>query len=193
MSQMSRRSKVYQLPDHVREQLDTLILDGQLSIDDLHAYVDEHEDVAFAPSRSSIGRYAKNFNETANALRESREMAKALAQELGPESVEGDQGRLLVEMLRSFLFKNMIPKLRNPEVEIDPMEIDRLARSFKNLAQAMHLEQDFAKRIRDDERKKLEAEVKERVSALGSAEDLKKLSDEELDKKISGLLKDEKN
>jgi hypothetical protein len=65
--------------------------------------------------------------------------------------------------------------------------VAKIARSLKDLSHAMHLEQDFAKRIREEERRKVEEEVRGRVQALGSAQDLRKLTDEELERKISEL------
>ena len=183
---MGRKSSVKQLlPPSLLRQLDRLIMEDRLTIDELHAFVSER--VENPPARSTIGRYAANEKAAKAALRESREIARGIAQELGPDSVESEQGRILVEMLRSFVFKAMMGKVSDPASTFDAAEIGKITRSVRDLAQAMSLEQDFAKRIRDEERKKVEAEVKARVGKLGTAEELKKLTDEELERKIAEL------
>lgn len=183
---MARKSSVKtMLPSSLLRQLDQLIMEDKLTIDELHAFIAEQ--VANPPSRSSIGRYAANEKETKAALRESREIARGIAQELGPDSVESEQGRILVEMVRSFVFKAMMSKVSNPEAKFDASEMAKITRSIRDMAQAMSLEQDFAKRIREEERKKVEAEVKARADELCNTGDLKKLTDEELKKKIAEL------
>lgn len=183
---MARKNAVHKLPPSLKRQLDRLIMEDRLTLDELHAFVAER--VANPPSRTSIWRHAVDEKATRDALRESREIARGIAQELGPESVEGEQGRVLVEMLRSFVFRAMMDKVNTPDAKFDAKEIAAITRSVRDLAQAMHLEQDFAKRIRVEERKKVEAEVKDRVTKLlGSPEELKKLTNEELERKIAEL------
>ncbi len=182
---MARKNAVTKLPPSIKRQLDRLILEDRLTLDELHAFVKERVDNP--PSRTSIWRHAVQEKETKDALRESREIARGIAQELGPDSVESEQGRILVEMLRSFVFKAMMGKVSDPDAKFDAGEIAKITRSIRDLAQAMHLEQDFAKRIREEARKEVEAEVKARVDKLGSAEELKKLTNEELERKIAEL------
>ena len=183
---MARKSSVKtKLPPSVLRELDAKLMRGHLTIDQLLEFL--HGKVEAPPSRSALGRYAKNFEATAKALRESREAAKALAQEMGPDSVEGEQGRLLVEMLRGLVFDVIFDLKGDPEAKVDVEKLQRLSRTLKELSHSMHLEQDFAKRIKEETRKEVEAEVKARVGKLGSAEELKKLSNEELERKIAEL------
>lgn len=186
---MARKNSVRtKLPPEVLKELDKRLLAGNFTLDELLAFIrGELKSQEDAPSRSSLGRYAKDFEATVAALRESREMARGIAQELGPESVEGEQGRLLVDMLRSFAFTYMKKVTANPEAEFDPADFSKLARSVRDLSQAMQSEQDFAKRIKEDAKKELEAKVKEKIAKLGTAEELKSLTDEELERKIAEL------
>ncbi len=184
---MARKSTILGLPSSVRRELDRLLLEGKLTLNQLRDFIAGCDSVSEVPSRSALGRYAANFKETASLLQESREMARAIAQELGPESVEGEQGRILIEMLRSFFFRSVREKVNNPDAAFDASEFAKMARSLRDMSQAMSLEQDFARRIREEERKKVEAEVKDRVNQLGSAEELKKLTNEELERKIAEL------
>ena len=184
---MPRKSIIKCLPSSFRKELDRLILEDKLSIDQLRAFIAGCEAAEKIPCRSAVGDYAKEVKDTAAMLLESREIAKGIAQELGPGSVEGEQGRLLVEMLRTFFFRFIRSRTTDPDATFDSDEFAKMARALRDMSQAMHLEQDFAKRIREEERKKVEAEMKTRVQQLGSAQDLKKLTDDELEKKIAEL------
>lgn len=187
MVDMGRKSSITRLPKNVRKELDKKLMEGMLTLDQLQAFLASCDGVEKPPSRSALGRYAKTFDDTAKKLRESREAARALAQELGPESVEGEQGRLLVEMLRGLTFDLLYDLQNNPSAHTDVEKLQRLSRTLKEMSHAMHLEQDFAKRIREEERRKVEEEMRAKVKQLGTAKDLKKLTDEELEKKISDL------
>ena len=184
---MPRKSTILKLPSSVRRELDRLLFDGKLTLDQLREFIASCDSVEEVPSRSALGRYAASFKETADHLRESREMARAIAQELGPESVEGEQGRMLIEMLRSFFFRSVRKKVDDPGAAFDAAEFAKMARSLRDMSQAMSLEQDFARRIKDETRKEVEAEMRAKVEALGGAKELKSLSDEELEKKIAEL------
>ncbi|MCL1939550.1 MAG: DUF3486 family protein [Desulfovibrionaceae bacterium] len=183
---MTRKSSIRtKLPPEILRELDKKLMQGALTLDALLAFIRGR--VNDPPSRSALGRYAASFNETARAMRENREYARQLAQELGPESLEGDQGRLLVEILRGLVFTAMQKRATDPDATFDAAEVAKIARSLKDLSHAMHLEQDFAKRIKDETRKEVEAEMRSRVEALGGAKELKGLSDAELEKKIADL------
>ena len=102
--------------------------------------------------------------------------------------MESEQGRILFERMRSRAFKARVGKVSNPEYSYDAKEMGQIARSIRDLSQAMHLEQDFAKRIREEERRKVEAEMKDRMQKeLGTAEELKQMTHEELLRKIAEL------
>lgn len=182
---MARKSTVRRLEPRIRQEVDRLLADGRHTLDQILEHLRALG--AETPSRSALGRYAQNFEKVASRLRESRETARALAQELGPDSLEGEQGRILIESMRTLVFDIMNIRLSSEDGKYDAKEIASLARSARELAQAMRMEQDFAKRIREEERKKVEAEMKARVGKLGSAEELKQLTNEELERKIAEL------
>ena len=160
-----------------------------MTLDELHEFVlGKCAAVgADAPSRTALWRYSAHFSAAAQVMRENRDMARALAQELGAESVEGEQGRLLVEMLRGLVYRTMQERMTEPDAKFDPAEVDKIARSLKNLSQAMSLEADFAKRIKDEARREAQAQIRNRIKELGTAAELKELSDEELARKLAEL------
>lgn len=186
---MARKSSVARLSPDLRRQIDKALTDGRMTLDELHDFVTGKCEAAGAdaPSRTALWRYSTNFSAAAQVMRENREMASALAQELGPNSVEGEQGRLLVDMLRGLLFRTLQDRTSSPNAKFDAAEIDKIARSLKNLSQAMHLEQDFAKRIREEARREAQAQIRNKIKDLGSAAELKELSDEELAQKLAEL------
>ena len=154
---MGRKSTVLNLPDHVLEELNSALVRGRLSLKELRDFIARCDGVERVPSESALGRYSMTFKETAAVMRENREMATALAQELGPESVEGDQGRLLVEILRGIVFKTIQARANDPNVteSFDANEVAKIARSLKDLSHTMRLEQDFAKKIKEEARKEV--------------------------------------
>lgn len=186
---MGRKSTVTRLPLSLRSQIDKALAQGRMTLDELHAFVAAKcaAEGEAAPSRTALWRYSSNFEAAAKVMRENRDMARALAQELGAESVESEQGRLLVEMLRGICYRAIQDRMGNPDAKVDAAEIDRLARSFKNLSQAMTLEADFAKRIREEARREASEQIRARVRELGSAASIKELSDEDLARKLAEL------
>ena len=186
---MARKSSVSRLSPDLRRQIDKALIDGRMTLDELHEFVTSKCAAAGAdaPSRTALWRYSTNFSAAAQVMRENREMARALAQELGADSVEGEQGRLLVEMLRGLLYRALQDRTGDASNRFDAGELDKIARSLKNLSQAMHLEQDFAKRIRDEARREAQAQIRDKIKDLGSAAELKELSDEELAQKLAEL------
>lgn len=186
---MARKNSVTRLSPDLRRQIDKALMDGRMTMDELHAFVAGKCAAAGAdtPSRTALWRYSTNFSAAAQVMRENRDMARALAQELGAESVESEQGRLLVEMLRGLLYRSLQDRAGDLTQKFDAAEVDRIARSLKNLSHAMHLEQDFAKRIREEARRETQAQIRDKIRELGSAATLKELSDEELARKLAEL------
>lgn len=166
---MGRKSTVLRLPPETRKRLDRALMDGHMTLDELHAFISSHCKEGEAPSRAAIWRYSNNFKDVARAMRENREMARMLAQELGPESVEGDQGRQLIEMLRGLINRVVMMQTADPSAKVDLGEIQKTARSLRDLSQAMRLEQDFAAKIREEARREAEKKMEKAVDAVTAA------------------------
>ena len=166
---MGRKSTVLRLPPETRNKLDQALMDGRMTLDELHAFIASRCGEGEAPSRAAIWRYSNNFKEVARVMRENRQMARALAQELGEESVEGDQGRQLIEMLRALINRIVMMQMANPEAKVDLGEVQKTARSLRDLSQAMRLEQDFAAKIREDARSEAEKKMEKAVDAVTGA------------------------
>lgn len=165
---MGRKSTVLRLPPETRKKLDQALMDGRMTLDELHAFLAAHCD-GEAPSRTALWRYSNNFKAVAQAMRQHREMARMLAQELGPESVEGEQGRQLIEMLRGLIGRVVMMQTADPTAKVDLGEVQRTARSLRDLSQAMRLEQDFARKIREDAQREVEKKMEKAVDAVTGA------------------------
>lgn len=130
-----------------------LLATGRLTIDALTTWL---ESQGYEISRSSVGRYAQNFEEVAAKLRQGREMAETLVREIGPATIDGKQGRLLVEMLRKLAQDSFVRQLNNEADGLDPKDFAFLAKALKEMAQANRLDQDYELKIR----REVEAEIK---------------------------------
>lgn len=166
---MGRKSTVLRLPPETRKKLDQALMDGHMTLDELHAFIAEHCKDGETPSRAAIWRYSNNFKEVAQAMRENRESARALAQELGAESVEGEQGRLLVEMLRILVRRFAQKRVADPGAETDLKEVLKLSLSLQALSRSMRLEQDFNQKLREDARREAEKKMEKAVDAVTAA------------------------
>lgn len=150
---MAKRSKVEALPAPVKAAVDELLKTGRFTLDDIIRHIrqlgDAHQVPAAAlPSRSAVGRYAKRFEATAARLREAREVAKTWVEKLG-EDPEGNVGRLLMEMLRTVAFQQLMD-LNEGDEAAAPKDIMMLARGIKDLEGASYQSMQRELRIRKD-------------------------------------------
>lgn len=149
---MAQKSSIDQLPAEVKLELDKLIESGRHTIDQMVEYMqDKGADV----SRSAVGRHTKKINKAVAKLRESREVASALATEMGDKG-EGEMSSAMREILRSFIFDFMVKGDKTP----DPKQLSFLARSLKDIE---HTAQISAKREADI-RKEMIALAKEKAT-----------------------------
>lgn len=162
---MPRPSSIDTLPPDLRTAFDRFLASRKdLTIDDVTAWLNERlagSGVLVTVSRSAVGRYRKSFEEVAAHIRESRAIASAFARELGAIP-EGDMGSVLIEMLRSLVYKVGARKLGDDAV--DPVEIARLAKAVKDLAAGTKLGVEAEAKIREQARKELEEEAKTKVT-----------------------------
>ena len=145
---MARKSSIKKLPPALRKEIDKLLADGRHTIDQIVAHL---QSLGAEVSRSSVGRYSKQFEEVAAKMRESREIASAFARELG-EVPEGDTGKVLVELTRNLVFKHV---LNSTEMGADvaPQDMMRLAKAIKDLSSSSKLGIETEVKIREQARK----------------------------------------
>ena len=157
---MGRSSSITTLPPETRADLDKRLAEGRFTLDSL---VDFLADQGHAISRSALGRYSKKFDDVAAKLRESREVASAFAQELG--AVPNDEmGQMLVEMVHTLVFKASLGQSDKKDADVKAMDVMLLAKALKDLAGSKQISVKLALEIRAEEKKRLEAEMKAKLS-----------------------------
>jgi hypothetical protein len=121
---MPRRSTVARLDPRIREAVDAAIREGRATVDDLVALIAAHGGQA---SRSAVGRYRKDFEDSLKRYREAQEVAGRWVAQFQADP-DGDVGRLLAEMLKTLAFTSMADR-----ESADARDIHFLARAIKDL------------------------------------------------------------
>jgi hypothetical protein len=140
---MAKKSTLRALPPAILEQINFILANDQMTIDELTEYLAK---VGHEKSRSAVARYSKKWRATTEKIRQTREMTEALVGEIGESAMQGQQGRLLVEMVQSLMFNFMNDE--DATAEIQSNNLAQLARGAKELSQALRSNQDFETNIR---------------------------------------------
>lgn len=166
-----RSSIELQLSDAQQAELNKKIGSGKWTVLGLTELLGEW---GFEISKSSVHRYMQNVEADAQALRESRMIVETLGKELGESENLGEQGRLLVEMVRHLAF-DMLRKVRQDGGTLSPKEIAMLGKGFAEMGRALRFDQDFETKIREQvakqEREKAANEVKSAGRKAGLSEE----------------------
>lgn len=167
-----RRSKVDDLPAPLREELHRLIREG-FTLDEMLAHLRNLTEGP-VPSRSSLGRYAKNFEVLAERVRRSQEIADRMVAEVGPQIADGKGFQVLTHGFQSLVFDFMSAL---PEGEtLDPKNLSFLAGAIKDITSARKADTDLALKIRQEAAKQAAAKVDEVGKARGlTAETIKQM------------------
>lgn len=114
------RSVVDDLPMHIKDQVDAMLLDNRYTYRDIAAYLSEHN---FEVSKSSIGRYALRVGRATQRLLEAQEQTKALI-ELIKKNPDADYTEGGLQIMAGELTK----KFAQAQEEWDDMPLDKAAR-----------------------------------------------------------------
>ena len=143
------KSRVDELPDEIRAQLDTMLADVNYTYQDI---ADTITDLGYEISRSAVGRYAMRHNSAARRLKEASEQTTALLQFIreNQDAMPLDKaGRLLVQLQRSTIYKERWRKERLAAIEAVERNVKaRMRQAVQNdpelLAQLQRLVSDAA-------------------------------------------------
>lgn len=183
---MRKRSKIEALPGPIKKAVDELLKTGRFSLDDILVHLRQlgaqHQvPSGEMPSRSSLGRYAQNFERTAARMREARELAGVWVEKMGHEPESG-VGRLLMEMLRTVAFQQLAA-MGDSEAAVESMDIMLLAKAIRDLESAQKTSAEREIKIRQEVAKDAAKVVDEATREGGlSAERA-----DELRRKVLGL------
>ena len=134
---MGRKSTLRRLPPEIRAEINRILSEGRLTLDELLEHL--RSIGVEGVSRSALGRQKQKIDKIAAKLRQSREMTEALVREIGPAVEEGQQGRLLVEVLRRLVFDHLEKRLTSEDEEsqdIDNQGFFFFAKAIKEMSQA---------------------------------------------------------
>ena len=155
-----RKSTIKALPKEIRTELDKRLAEGKLTLDTLTAFIRGH---GHEVSRSAVGRYANEFEAVASKMREAREVSAAFAKELGAIPND-DFGRVLAEMLHTLTFRVMLGRTKDDTADVDPKELMFLSSALKNAATTTKMSAELEMKIRTEEKKRLEEEMKKKIA-----------------------------
>ena len=160
---MGRKSSLRRLPPEILQEVNRLLSEGRFTLDEILAHLRGMG--VDTISRSALGRQKQRIDKVAAKLRQSREITVSLVQELGANSTEGEQGRLLVETLRGMIFDHLEARIEDGDLG-DPKSFMALARTLKDMAQANRLDQDFETKVRERVEKEVKAKLDKAVDAV---------------------------
>lgn len=183
---MPKPSSIKTLPKSIFDEVNRLLTDEKFTLDDVVAKLQE---LGHPRSRSALGRHKKNIAEIGEKLKRSREAADALVRNLGEDAIDGKQGRLLTEILRTLMFDKLTPELGGGEdgEELDTKDFAFLAKALKELSQANRLDLDFEEKINEQVQLKAKKLI-DAATAEAKGNGDKGLSPERLREMAAGFL-----
>jgi len=160
---MPKVSTIKRLPPEVRELINGLFDRGR-TLDEILAALRELDVVDV--SRSSLHRYKQRMDKITERIRRTQALAEAAVRTLGtvPES---KTARANIEVMHSILMEMM--ESIDPSGEdadkaaIDPMQGMLLAKALDHLAKAARNDAELTIKIREQVRKELEAEQRQKI------------------------------
>lgn len=138
------RSKVDDLPVHIKDQVDAMLLDTKYTYWEISEYLLEQ---GFEVSKSSIGRYALRVGNAMQRLMEAQEQTKALV-EMIKKNPDADYTEGGLQIMAGELTK----KMAQAQEEWDDMPLDKAARVMVALSRTKV----YKDRVRQDMQKKIE-------------------------------------
>lgn len=131
-------SKITQLPEDIKEQVDAQLLDTSISYTDISIWL---KSKGFNISRSAVGRYSVNANKAAQRVAETLERTKAIA-----AAVEKNPDLDFTKASRMVLMDGLMQRVSTAEDDFAEMPLDKAGRLIASLSRVGIYEQ---KIIRD--------------------------------------------
>jgi len=166
---MSRPSKIDRLPPEIREEIGSLRERGY-TIDEILGHLRAFEIAPQdRPSRSGLHRHIQGLDKISERLMRSRSVAEALVRKHG-DAPEGRQARLNIEIMHSIVMDLLMAAgdqdgeaAESGAVTFDPQQVSLLGRTLRDLSSASKTDADLITKLREEQRKLAEAEMKKRV------------------------------
>ncbi len=119
-------SKITQLPDEVRTQLDEMLLDNTNTYMDISLWLEEK---GYPISKSAVGRYAVRTNLATQRVIETIEKTKAIVQ-----AVEKNPDLDYTKASRILMMDGLLQKVSTAEEEFQEMPLDKVGRLIASLS-----------------------------------------------------------
>lgn len=151
---MPKKSSIHLLDPRVREAVDAALSEGRATLNDIVAMI---QAMGGQASRSAVGRYAQNFEDSLKRYREAQEVAGQwiASFKANPDS---DVGRLLAEMCKTLAFQTMA-RANEEEQPVDMLELSRLARAVKALTDTDRVKAELEARLAERVKTAVDAAV----------------------------------
>lgn len=157
---MAGKSKITRIDPRVKTVIDRLLAQNRHTLDEIieHLRDMDVEDV----SRSSLHRYAQTFESVNAKIRQSREMARAFAAEIGA-SEDTDQHETITQMMHTLLMRAGMDAI-DQEQSPDMKGLSHMAKALKDLmtsvAQREKLKAEAAQEAREQAAEKADKVMK---------------------------------
>ena len=119
------RSRVDELPDNIRTQLDAMLADVKYTYQDIS---DALGDLGYDISRSAVGRYAMRHNSAARRLKEASEQTTALLQ-----FIRENQDVESTELAAAIMIDGLTRRIATADEDFDAMPLDKAGRLLVQL------------------------------------------------------------
>lgn len=149
---MPPRSKVEQLPEAVRTQLDSRLIQSSFSgYRELAQWLQEQ---GFEIQKSALQAYGSKFEDRVSALKLATQQARAIVEE-SPDD-EGAMSEALMRLVQEKLFSVLM------DLEVDPATVDlaKVAKSIAELGRASVTQKKYATEVRERAKAAADAAVK---------------------------------
>ena len=138
---MPPRSKVLQLPEEVRRELEQKLLGGGFA--DYTGLSEWLADKGYEVSKSAIHRFGQDFEEKLGAVKLATEQMRAMA--AASDDPEGLANSGLLAMGQEALARVLLSMRENPS----PAEISKLVRAIADIGRASVTQNRFATQVRE--------------------------------------------
>ena len=154
---MGAKSTIRRLPIEVQEEILGCLNEG-FTVDELVDLVKERAGADI--SRSAMGRFAQKARPSVEKVYESRQVAKAMAKELGADDGSMNQG--IINILQSSIL-NIVQTITD-DGELDLKTLNVLTRSVRELAVASKSNIDAVAKAREEGKRLAREELAEELS-----------------------------
>ena len=166
-----KSSKIDLLPPQLKAELDALLRDGKNNQKDIVAAINQRIEAQglgdeLKLSASGVNRYSTKMETIGNDIRQAREITEMWVAKLGTKPT-GEVSQLLMEMLRTQLFKLLVKANDNPDDVLDPKTINDLALGIQRLEQASMINMKREKEIRKAFAEEAAAQVEDIAAQVG--------------------------